>query len=224
MSFWEGDMWVGTWREWNDICDDLEEEHSRQREEQVPRWSWGRSTSGYFRETARRPKELDWWRERRAESKFRKSQWWGHLDAAAAAAAAKSLQSCPTLCDPTDGSPPGSPVLGILQARTVEWVAITLKKISRFLIDYGLPWWLRRWRICLQYRIPRFNPWVRKIPWRRECTHTSILAWRIPWTEGPSTLQSMGWQRVKHDWLTNTFTNYVGRQRMTKLKRHQSPL
>ena len=44
---------------------------------------------------------------------------------AAAAAAAKSLQSCPTLCDPTDVSPPGSPVPGILQARTLEWVAIS---------------------------------------------------------------------------------------------------
>ena len=43
----------------------------------------------------------------------------------AAAAAAKSLQSCPTLCDPRDGSPPGSPVPGILQARTLEWVAIS---------------------------------------------------------------------------------------------------
>ena len=42
-----------------------------------------------------------------------------------AAAAAKSLQSCPTLCNPTDGSPPGSPVPGILQARTLEWVAIS---------------------------------------------------------------------------------------------------
>ena len=45
--------------------------------------------------------------------------------AAAAAAAAKSLQSCPTLCDPPDGSPPGFPVPGILQARTLEWVAIS---------------------------------------------------------------------------------------------------
>ena len=45
--------------------------------------------------------------------------------AAAAAATAKSLQSCPTLCDPIDGSPPGSPVPGILQARTLEWVAIS---------------------------------------------------------------------------------------------------
>ena len=43
----------------------------------------------------------------------------------AAAAAAKSLQSCLTLCDPIDGSPPGSPVPGILQARTLEWVAIS---------------------------------------------------------------------------------------------------
>ena len=43
----------------------------------------------------------------------------------APAAAAKSLQSCPTLCDPIDGSPPGSAVLGILQARTLEWVAIS---------------------------------------------------------------------------------------------------
>ena len=43
----------------------------------------------------------------------------------AAAAAAKLLQSCPTLCGPRDGSPPGSPVPGILQARTLEWVAIS---------------------------------------------------------------------------------------------------
>ena len=42
-----------------------------------------------------------------------------------AAAAAKSFQSCPTLCDPIDGSPPGSPIPGILQARTLEWVAIS---------------------------------------------------------------------------------------------------
>ena len=42
-----------------------------------------------------------------------------------AAAAAKSLQSCPTLCDPIDGSPSGSPIPGILQARTLDWVAIS---------------------------------------------------------------------------------------------------
>ena len=52
----------------------------------------------------------------------------------AAAAAAKSLQSCPTLCDPIDSSPPGSPIPGILQARTLEWVALGLLK---WLIQIG---------------------------------------------------------------------------------------
>ena len=50
------------------------------------------------------------------------------LPSTAAAAAAKSLQSCPTLCDPIDSSPPGSPVPGILQARTLEWVAMQVLK------------------------------------------------------------------------------------------------
>ena len=47
------------------------------------------------------------------------------INFSAAAAAAKSFQSCPILCDPIDGSPPGSPVPGILQARTLEWAAIS---------------------------------------------------------------------------------------------------
>ena len=49
----------------------------------------------------------------------------GNILPKGAAAAAKSLKSCLTLCDPIDGSPPGSPVPGILQARTLEWVAIS---------------------------------------------------------------------------------------------------
>ena len=49
----------------------------------------------------------------------------GRGDHTAAAAAVKSLQSCPTLCNPIDGSPPGSAVPGILQARTLEWVDIS---------------------------------------------------------------------------------------------------
>ena len=53
----------------------------------------------------------------------------------AAAAAAKSLQSCPTLCDPIEGSPPGSPVPGILQARTLEWVAIAFSDIKQWHTD-----------------------------------------------------------------------------------------
>ena len=65
------------------------------------------------------------------------------------AAAAKSLQSCPTLCDPIDSSPPGPPVPGILQARTLEWVAISfsnawkwkvkVKSLSR-VRPSGTPW------------------------------------------------------------------------------------
>ena len=49
-----------------------------------------------------------------------------------AAAAAKSLQSCPTLCDPRDGSPWGSPAPGILQARTLEWVAISFSNAGKW--------------------------------------------------------------------------------------------
>ena len=66
-----------------------------------------------------------------------------------AAATAKLLQSCPTLCDPIDGSPPGSPIPGILQARTLEWVAISfsnawkwkvkVKSLSRVWL-FAIPW------------------------------------------------------------------------------------
>ena len=65
-----------------------------------------------------------------------------------AAAAAKSLQSCPTLCDPIDSSPPGSPVPGILKARTLEWVAMTLVSGRLFLVslgtstEYSTPLWI----------------------------------------------------------------------------------
>ena len=54
-----------------------------------------------------------------------KSKLYFNCPSSTAAAAAKSLQSCPTLCDPIDGSPPGSPIPGVLQARTLEWVAIS---------------------------------------------------------------------------------------------------
>ena len=67
---------------------------------------------------AEAPQVGDWWAD------LIKSWLWFVL-VSLLAAAAKSLQSCPTLCDPRDGSPPGSPVPGILQARTLEWVAIS---------------------------------------------------------------------------------------------------
>ena len=62
-------------------------------------------------------------------------------------------------------------------------------------------------RICLQCRRPGFDPWIGKIPrGRGMAIHSHILAWRIPQTEEPGRLQSLGPQRVRHDWTTNTFT------------------
>ena len=57
---------------------------------------------------------------------------WCYFINSNAAAAAESLQSCPTLCDPIDGSPPGSPVPGTLQARTLEWVAISFSNAEKW--------------------------------------------------------------------------------------------
>ena len=61
-------------------------------------------------------------------------------------AAAKSLQSCPTLCDPWDGSPPGSPVPGILQARTLEWVAISFSNAWKWKVK--VKWLSRVWLLA----------------------------------------------------------------------------
>jgi len=65
-------------------------------------------------------------------------------------AAAKSLQSCPTLCDPIDGSPPGSPVPGILQARTLEWVAISFSNAWKWKVKMKL----------LSHVWPLATPWT----------------------------------------------------------------
>ena len=70
-----------------------------------------------------------------------------------AAAAAKSLQSCPTLCDPIDGGPPGSPVPGILQARTLEWVSISFNA------------WKWKVKVKLLSRVwPSTTPWTAAHP------------------------------------------------------------
>ena len=123
------------------------------------------------------------------------------LGVSAAAATAKSLQSCPTQCDLIDGTPPGSPVPGILQARTLEWVAISLGISSR-----GQYWGSAgEEHACQCSRCKRcgFNPWVRKTPLEQEmavqemATCSSIIAWKIPWK--PGRLQFMGSQRVRHN-------------------------
>ena len=74
-------------------------------------------------------REEDWGKKKRvSEDEMARRHHWcnGH------AAAAKSLQLCPTLCDPIDGSPPGSPIPGILQARTLEWVAISFSNARKW--------------------------------------------------------------------------------------------
>ena len=76
----------------------------------------------------------------------------------AAATAAKSLQSCLTLCNPIDGSPPGSPVPGILQARTLEWVAISFSNAWKWKVKVKSLSHVQR----LQCRRPGFNPRVWK--------------------------------------------------------------
>ena len=107
-------------------------------------------------------------------------------------------QSCPTLCNPMDCSLPGSSVHGIFQARILEWVAISFSS--------GSSW-------------PRDQTWVSCVPCngrqilcqllhlgiseKAMAPHCSTLAWKIPWTEEPGRLQSMGSQRVGHDWATS---------------------
>ena len=72
-----------------------------------------------------------------------------HLGTSQTAAAAKSLQSCPTLCDPTDSSPPGSPIPGILQTRILEWVAISFSNA-----------WKRKVKVKSLSRV-----WLLATPW-----------------------------------------------------------
>ena len=75
------------------------------------------------------------------------------------AAAAKLLQLCPTLCDPTDGSPPGSPVPGILQARTLEWVAISFSNAWKWKVKVKLL--SRVWLFVTPWTAPTrlLRPW-----------------------------------------------------------------
>ena len=168
-------------------------------------------------------------------------------------AAAKLLQSCPTLCDPIDGSPPGSPVPGILQARILEWGAISfsnawkwkvkVKSLSR--VRLLATSWTAAYRAPLSMGFSRQEYWstpgiafsdapskpsilqirtpegsvvknppamqetqekrVWSLGWedplgKETATHSSILAWEIPWTKEPGGLKSIVSQRIGHNW------------------------
>ena len=108
----------------------------------------------------------------------------------------KVVQSCPTLCDPMDYT-----VHGILQVRLLEWAAFPFSSGS---------FWPRNWTgvSCTVGRF--FTNWAITITLmyvqRREkamAPHSSTVAWKIPWTEGPGRLQSMGSLRVGYDWATS---------------------
>ena len=118
--------------------------------------------------------------------------WWLHsivyiLETTAAAAAAKSLQSCPTLCDPIDGSPPGSPVLGILQARTLEWVAISFSNAWKWKVKVKLfsRVWLFSTRWTAAHQAPPSMGFSRQEYWSGvplpspETTESHNLIWWI---------------------------------------------
>ena len=137
----------------------------------------------------------------------------------AAAAAAKSLQSCLTLCDPIDGSPPGSPVPGILQARTLEWVAIAFSnawKWSRSVVpDSQQPHGLQPARLLHPWDFPGKPGVGCHCLLRYEgISHTQSLAsptqWIRAWansrrwwrTGKPGVPLFMGSWGVRHDWAT----------------------
>ena len=88
----------------------------------------------------------------------------------------------------------GAAVHGVAKSRT--WLSDWTE------LNWIYSWQFSRKRICLQCRRPGFDPWVGKIPWRREC-QLSILAWRIPLTEESGGLQSTTSQRIRHSWATN---------------------
>ena len=100
-----------------------------------------------------------------------------NLKLLAAAAAAASLQSCPTLCDPIDGSPPGSPVPGILQARILEWVAIPFSNAWRWKVKVKslspVRLWATPWTAA--YRAPLSMGFSRQESWSGvpSCLHYS---------------------------------------------------
>ena len=114
---------------------------------------------------------------------------------------------------PMGCNPPGFSVHGILQARILEWIAIPFPRGSSWSSNWT-------WVSCILYHLASlvaqtvkclptmWETWVLSLGWedpleKEMATHSSILAWKIPWTEAPGRLRSMGSQRVRHDWVTS---------------------
>ena len=126
-------------------------------------------------------------------------------------------QSCQTLCNPTDCSQPGSSVHAISQAGKLEQVAIPHSRGSswpRNQTHVSYVSWVGRRILALwatktlsAIQETQVQALGQEEPLDKGMvTHSSVLAWKIPWTEEPSRLQSMGLQRVRHNWAANTVT------------------
>ena len=111
---------------------------------------------------------------------------------AAAATAAKSLQSCLTLCDPVDGSPPGSPVPGILQARTLEWAAISFSNAWKWKVKVKSlsHVWLFATRWTAAYQGPLSMGFPRQEYW----SGSPVLNETKPWHVGPPKTDGSWWR------------------------------
>ena len=92
-------------------------------------------------------------------------------------AAAKSLQLCPTLCDPIDGSPPGSSIPGMLQARILEWVATSFSNAWKWKVKVKLlsPVWLLQTTRTVAYQAPRSMGFSRQEYWSRDSLFTHLF-------------------------------------------------
>ena len=129
---------------------------------------------------------------------------------AAAAAAAKSLQSCPTLCDPIDGSPPGSPIPGILQARTLEWVAISFSSAWKWkgkvkLLSHV---WLLVTPWTAAYQAPPSMGFSRQDYWSGVPLPSQYTVYRLSQIISQTAISS------EDNHLFNTFTEYLQRTGM----------
>ena len=121
---------------------------------------------------------------------------------------------CPTLCNPMDYSPPGSSVHRISQARILEQVAISFSRVSsqprdqihvscidRWILYHWATWEAPYNRQSSSKNIAHMS--ILQVLIKEMATHSSTVAWRIPWIEEPGRLQSMGLKRVRLDWVIN---------------------
>ena len=127
----------------------------------------------------------------------------------AAAAAAKSLQSCPTLCDPRDSSPPGSAIPGILQARTLEWVAISFSNAWKWKVKVKSlsPVWLLATPWTAAHQAPLSMGFARQEYWSGvPLPSPMVLAQRQKY-------RSMEQNRKPRDKSTHIWTPYLWQRR-----------